>query len=173
MSTIYSAEDMPQVAPQLVVPYSYNSTALNVTWNAINQTRVLLRGKLIGHRIKYWKLNGTEENSVYYLSRSTRPWSLVVGLQPDTHYFVKVMAYNSAGEGPESERNSERTFRKAPQQPPASVNVYGVNPSTVRVVWRYVQPSFEEEPIMGQLLSTTIFSNLFKATLKVEIMTNR
>jgi len=27
-----------------------------------------------------------------------------VGLQPDTYYFVKVMAYNAAGEGPESER---------------------------------------------------------------------
>lgn len=44
---------------------------------------------------------------------------------------------------------SERTFRKAPQKPPSSVNIYGVNPSTVRVVWRYVQPSPEEEPLQG------------------------
>lgn len=62
---------------------------------------------------------------------------------------MKVMAYNSAGEGPESERYLERTYRKAPQKPPSSVNVYGVNPSTVRVVWRYVQPSLEEEPLIG------------------------
>lgn len=41
---------------------------------------------------------------MYYLSRSTRSWALIVGLQPDTEYYVKVMAYNSAGEGPESER---------------------------------------------------------------------
>lgn len=45
-----------------------------------------------------------EEDSIYYLSRTTRPWALIVGLQPDTYYFVKVMAFNSAGEGPESER---------------------------------------------------------------------
>lgn len=43
----------------------------------------------------------------------------------------------------------ERTFRNAPQKPPSSVHVYGINPSTVRVVWRYVGVTLEEEPIMG------------------------
>lgn len=43
----------------------------------------------------------------------------------------------------------ERTFRKAPQKPPSSVQMYGVDPSTVRVVWRYVAPSLDEEPIIG------------------------
>lgn len=43
----------------------------------------------------------------------------------------------------------ERTYRKAPQKPPSSVQVYGVNPSTVRVVWRYVGVTLEEEPIQG------------------------
>ncbi|XP_014603516.1 PREDICTED: contactin [Polistes canadensis] len=147
--TIYSAEDMPQVAPQQVVAHGFNSTSLNVSWAPIEQTRLKVRGKLIGHRIKYWKESNKEEDAVYYLSRTTRPWSLVVGLQPDTYYYVKVMAYNSAGEGPESERYLERTYRKAPQKPPSSVHVYGVNPSTVRVVWRYVQPSLEEEPLIG------------------------
>ncbi|KAH0956722.1 hypothetical protein HN011_007833 [Eciton burchellii] len=149
IETIYSAEDMPQVAPQQVYAMSYNSTSLNISWVPIEQTRERVRGKLIGHRIKYWKESNIEEDSTYYLSRTTRPWSLVVGLQPDTYYYVKVMAYNSAGEGPESERYLERTYRKAPQKPPSSVNVYGVNPSTVRVVWRYVQPSLEEEPLIG------------------------
>lgn len=147
--TIFSAEDMPQVAPQQVVAHGYNSTSLNVSWAPIEQTREKVRGKLIGHRIKYWKESNKEEDAVYYLSRTTRPWSLVVGLQADTYYYVKVMAYNSAGEGPESERYLERTYRKAPQKPPSSVHVYGVNPSTVRVVWRYVQPSLEEEPLIG------------------------
>lgn len=44
---------------------------------------------------------------------------------------------------------SERTYRKAPQKPPSSVQVYGVNPSSVRVVWRYVGVTMEEEPIKG------------------------
>jgi len=44
---------------------------------------------------------------------------------------------------------TERTFRKAPQKAPSAVTVYGIDPSTVRVVWRYVAPSFEEEPLIG------------------------
>uniref|UniRef100_A0A1A9W5Q7 Contactin n=1 Tax=Glossina brevipalpis TaxID=37001 RepID=A0A1A9W5Q7_9MUSC len=146
---IYSAEDMPLVAPERVIPIAYNSTAFNVTWDPIEITRENIRGRLIGHRIKYWKTTHDEEDAVYYLSRTTRNYALIVGLQPDTYYFVKVMAYNAAGEGPESERNEERTYRKAPQKPPSSVHIYGINPSTVRVVWRYVSPAQDEEPIEG------------------------
>lgn len=149
IETIFSAEDMPQAAPQGTYSQGYNSTALNVSWTPIEQSRERVRGKLIGHRIKYWKKENREEDAVYYLSRTTRPWSLVVGLQPDTYYFVKVMAYNSAGEGPESERYLERTYRKAPQKPPSSVNVFGRNPTSIKVVWRYVQPSLDEEPLIG------------------------
>ncbi|KAH8313129.1 hypothetical protein KR067_000813 [Drosophila pandora] len=169
IAVIHSAEDMPQVAPQKPIALAFNSTCFNVTWQPIDMSRENIRGKLIGHRLKYWKTTHQEEDSVYYLSRTTRNWALIVGLQPDTYYFVKVMAYNAAGEGPESERFEgksqktpkrttnylslfffiERTYRKAPQKPPSSVHVYGINPSTVRVVWRYVSPSQDEEPIEG------------------------
>lgn len=88
--TLYSAEDMPQVAPQQVSARGFNSTSLNVTWLPIDQSRERLRGKLIGHRLKYWKQENKEEESIYYLSRTTRNWALVVGLQPDTYYYVKV-----------------------------------------------------------------------------------
>jgi hypothetical protein len=87
---VYSAEDMPQVAPQKVQAVNFNSTSLNVSWIPIQETRDRVRGKLIGHRIKYWKQDNREETATYYLSRSTHPWSLIVGLQPDTYYFVKV-----------------------------------------------------------------------------------
>lgn len=146
---IFSAEDMPQVAPQQTIARSFNSTALNVSWVPVLQTRESIRGRLIGHRLKYWKKEHKEEDSVYFLSRSTQPWALIVGLEPDTYYFVKVMAFNAAGEGPESERYLERTFRHAPQKPPSSVNLFGVNPSTIRVVWRYIAPSQDEEPVQG------------------------
>ncbi|KAH8418008.1 hypothetical protein KR222_010217 [Zaprionus bogoriensis] len=146
---IHSAEDMPQVAPQKPFALAYNSTCFNVSWSPIDMSRENIRGKLIGHRLKYWKTTHQEEDAVYYLSRTTRNWALIVGLQPDTYYFVKVMAYNAAGEGPESERFEERTYRKAPQKPPSSVHVYGINPSTIRVVWRYVSPAQDEEPIEG------------------------
>ncbi|XP_017875975.1 contactin-like, partial [Ceratina calcarata] len=90
-----------------------------------------------------------EETAVYYLSRSKRPWALVVGLLPDTYYYVKVMAYNAAGEGSESEKYLERTYKKAPQKPLSSVNVFEMDLSTIRVTWCYVQPSLEEESLIG------------------------
>lgn len=83
------------------------------------------------------------------MSRQTRNWALIVGLEPDQYYWVKVMVYNAAGEGPESERYLERTYKKAPQKPPSSVHVHGINPSTVKVTWRYVSPSQDEEPVEG------------------------
>lgn len=49
--TIFSAEDMPQVAPVQVSARSYNSTALNVSWLPIEETREKIRGKLIGYRV--------------------------------------------------------------------------------------------------------------------------
>lgn len=55
VSIIYSAEDMPQVAPQQVWARGFNSTALNVTWKAVDQRREMIRGRLIGHRVS---LNG-------------------------------------------------------------------------------------------------------------------
>lgn len=56
---IYSAEDMPQVAPQRVIPFAFNSTAFNVTWQPIDITRENIRGRLIGHRVRniYYFLN--------------------------------------------------------------------------------------------------------------------
>lgn len=50
-TVIYSAEDMPQVAPQQVSARPFNSTSINVTWTPIELTREKIRGKLIGHRV--------------------------------------------------------------------------------------------------------------------------
>lgn len=50
---VYSAEDMPQAAPQLVSATSFNSTALNVTWQPISQDRETVRGRLIGYRVSF------------------------------------------------------------------------------------------------------------------------
>lgn len=102
----------------------YNSTALNITWIPIPEVREKIRGKLIGHRIKYWREDIDEiTESQYLLSRSTDPNALIIGLQPNTYYWVRVMAYNSAGPGPESERFLERTFKLRPQKPPTAVQV--------------------------------------------------
>ena len=53
-----------------------------------------MRGKLIGHRIKYWRkdLNETTE-SQYLLSRSEKPRALIIGLQPNAYYWVRTRQF--------------------------------------------------------------------------------
>lgn len=48
---------MPQSSPQQVFAISYNSTALNVSWAPIDQSREMLRGKLIGYRVSILHVN--------------------------------------------------------------------------------------------------------------------
>ena len=97
--TVMSAESLPAVAPTTVGARPFNSTAINVTWTPIPEVREKIRGQLIGHRIKYWRKDLNEViDSQYMLSRSTNPHALIIGLLPNTYYWVKVMAYNSAGE---------------------------------------------------------------------------
>ena len=95
---VMSAEDLPAVAPTRVGARPYNSTAMRITWNPIPEDRDKICGKLIGHRIKYWKKDLNEViDSQYVLSRSTDPNALIIGLLPNSYYWIRVMAYNSAG----------------------------------------------------------------------------
>ncbi|XP_037271064.2 contactin [Rhipicephalus microplus] len=147
---VYSAEGMPQVQPSGVYAVPHNSTALNVTWTPLDITREKIRGRLIGHRIKYWRSDLDRElDSLILLKRGIENWGLIVGLQPNTEYRVAVMAYNEAGSGPESEFFVAKTFKAAPLRPPTSVKVHALSPTSVRVTWRGVVPSIEEESIQG------------------------
>lgn len=53
VQVIYSAEDLPMIAPQRLYSIAYNSTSLNVTWEPVEQSREMIRGKLIGHRVSF------------------------------------------------------------------------------------------------------------------------
>lgn len=159
---IYSAEDMPQAQPTEVGAYAFNATSINVSWVPIDPTRDNIRGKLIGYRIKYWRRSDPETDNIIRLSLNATNSALIVGLIPNTFYWVRVMAYNSAGAGPESERFLERTWRFPPLTPPTAVNVSPVNPSTIRVTWRGITPSTTEEPLSGYMVSILIYPvNLF------------
>lgn len=147
---IFSAEKMPQIQPTRVKALPFNSTAFNVSWDPLDLDREKIRGKLSGHRIKYWKKDDNPEtDSLILLNRGTTPWGLIVGLQPNTEYWVSVMAYNDAGSGVESEKFLARTFKAAPLRPPTSVEVKAISPTAVAVKWRGILTSTEEEPIMG------------------------
>ncbi|XP_015790072.1 contactin isoform X2 [Tetranychus urticae] len=147
---VYSAESMPQVQPSLVTAFPFNSTSLNVSWAPLELTREKIRGKLIGHRIKYWRTGqDPQTDALTLLNRGTHNHGLIVALSPQTEYSVSVMAYNEAGSGPESEPAIARTFKAAPQRAPTNVKVKAIDSGYVQVTWRGVDASSDEEPING------------------------
>jgi hypothetical protein len=64
---------------------------------------------------------------------------------------VRVMAYNSAGPGPESERFLERTFKLRPQKPPTAVQVIQTSLLLVLLV-RSLMPLHKELLQKGEAL---------------------
>lgn len=54
--------------------------------------------------MKYWPESHAEIDAQIRLKLGTEPQGLIVGLKSNTYYWVRVMAYNSAGSGPESEK---------------------------------------------------------------------
>ncbi|RNA42165.1 Contactin [Brachionus plicatilis] len=143
----------------------YNSTAILVTWDPIEEDDFdILQGKLLGYVVRYWR-SGLEENLNYWRKRflGQRSSAIIIGLQPDTVYFVRVYVFNSAGESVESELFSHRTFRKAPQTMPQYVKVYQPKKPKERKVelpdnrdmyrlvveWRGISTNNNEEPLEG------------------------
>lgn len=143
----------------------YNSTAILVTWDPIPEDDFsILQGKLLGYVVRYWRYD-LEENQNYWRKRflGQRSSALVIGLEPDTVYFVRVYVFNSAGESVESQLFSHRTFRKAPMTPPQYVKIYqperpkdrkvilpdGREMFRLEVEWRGVSTENDEEPLEG------------------------
>lgn len=143
----------------------YNSTAILVTWDPIPEDDFsILQGKLLGYVVRYWRYD-LEENQNYWRKRflGQRSSALIIGLESDTVYFVRVYVFNSAGESVESQLFSHRTFRSAPKTPPQYVKIYqperpkdrkvilpdGREMFRLEIEWRGVSTDNNEEPLEG------------------------
>jgi hypothetical protein len=168
MTIVYTAEGIPRKPVSGVRCEPYNSTAILVHWQMIPEDDFsILQGKLLGYIVRYWRFD-QEENMNYWRKRfpGQRNSAVIIGLEPDTVYFVRVRVYNSAGESVESELFSHRTFRKAPQMPCQYVRVYQPDkPKERRVMlpdrremyrlnieWKGVSTNNDEEPLEGYMI---------------------
>ena len=152
--TIMSAEDLPTATPLQIRADRHNATAIRVEWDPVPQTREAIKGILRGYRINYWKQEGEEEAMAFY---NIVPWDtdngLIIGLDPKTYYFINVQVYNHAGFGPKSSMTIlEETYRLPPQEAPQEVHVFPVDYYTVKVEFRGVSTTIEEEPLQGYMV---------------------
>lgn len=147
---IYSAEDLPVLAPNSVSGYGYNESAIMVTWNPMDDKRETIRGKILGYIITYW--NRWQEDPVrtgvsYPGQRSS---GLITGLAfYDSDHFIYVQVYNSAGVGPPSGQITVTTKGEAPLLYPRIIQVFSHSPTSILITWRGIPTGNTEEALKG------------------------
>lgn len=126
-----------------------------------------------GYTVRYWR-KGLDELSNYWERHfpGQRSRAVIIGLEPNTEYAVRVQVYTQYGDSPESSVFSHRTFRLRPQLPPQYISVrqpQGEKNRRVRlfadvymykleVEWRGIFTSAEEEPLEGYMVMNLIES---------------
>ena len=68
-------------------------------------------------QVNYWLRYGEDENQAIQATLAgQREQALVIGLLPDTWYFVSVQVFNDAGNGQKSEKYPQETFRRGQEK---------------------------------------------------------
>ncbi|XP_056304624.1 neural cell adhesion molecule L1.2 isoform X2 [Danio aesculapii] len=157
----YSGEDYPLEAPLDVGLVLINSTAIKVTWAAVNRETV--RGRLQGYKI-YLTYSGPKGQ---HLRREPKTTSVVTtdsneekkflgDLQPYSHYKLAVSVFNYKGEGPQSESISFSTPEGVPG-PPSSLMLD--SPSETEMTVHWTPPNQPNGNLIGYILQYQQFDN--------------
>ena len=68
-------------------------------------------------QVNYWLRYGEDENQAIQATLAgQREQALVIGLLPDTWYYVSVQVFNDAGNGQKSEKYPQETFRRGQEK---------------------------------------------------------
>ncbi|XP_062314615.1 neural cell adhesion molecule L1.2 isoform X1 [Osmerus eperlanus] len=153
----YSGEDVPQEAPMDVGVVILNSTAIRVTWAAVDRETV--RGQLLGYKIHLTRYGSRvhhrgrrarEGETTVVLTVGANEEKLVIGgLLPFSHYALTATVFNSKGEGPPSETLSFQTDEGAPS-PPMSLNLDSPGETVMTLQW--TPPAHPNGILLGYLL---------------------
>ncbi|CAF1990480.1 unnamed protein product [Rotaria magnacalcarata] len=166
--TIRSAEERPTRLVPNVKCSAYNSTAMTVTWDMIDENdHSVLRGRLLGYTVRYWR-KSLDELQNYWERRfpGQRSRAIIIGLDSNIEYTVRVSVYTQFGDSPESSYFSHRTFRLPPQTPPQYITIrqprrekdkrtrlFGdVYMYKLEVEWRGISTTADEEPLEGYMV---------------------
>uniref|UniRef100_A0A671SI25 Contactin 3b n=1 Tax=Sinocyclocheilus anshuiensis TaxID=1608454 RepID=A0A671SI25_9TELE len=117
IATVFSAEEVPSVAPERVSAKSLSAADIEVTWEPTASTPE----RVLGYEVVYWE-DDTKPDTVGKV-RITGNYTAVnvSGLQGNTQYYLAVCAFNTAGTGPQSVPVNVTTKKPPPGQPPQNV----------------------------------------------------
>ncbi|MCI4375167.1 hypothetical protein PGIGA_G00106180 [Pangasianodon gigas] len=115
--TVFSAEEVPSIAPERVVARSLSASDIEVSWEAVQSSPE----RVLGYEVVYWE-DDTKPETVGKVRISNNSTAVnVSGLQGNTLYYLAVCAFNTAGSGPQSLPVNATTKKPPPGQPPLNV----------------------------------------------------
>ncbi|CAI5767516.1 contactin-3 isoform X1 [Podarcis lilfordi] len=166
VTTVYSAEEEPTIAPSGVSANSLSSSVIEVSWVSIPWK--MSSGRLLGYEVRYWNNGGKEQSSNRIKAIGNETSVRITDLMSNLVYYTAVRAYNSAGAGPFSATVNATTKKTPPSQPPGNV-VWNVTDSRVMLNWEQVHAMENESEVIGyKILYRTSSQNELSV-----LMTNR
>lgn len=172
---VYSAMGMPVAVPTNIWGEGYNSTALTVHWEPVPDTRNEIKGKLGGYQVLYYLRTQDEDDTKDFKHRQAirfhgqRNSGVVIGLSPDTYYYVQVQVFTDAGLGPLGEKNLAETMNPAPALYPQEVKVVSKDASSVVVSWRGVSTGQAEDSLKGYVVFVWKANEHFRQAKPIDV----
>ncbi|KAJ0023301.1 hypothetical protein NQD34_003200 [Periophthalmus magnuspinnatus] len=147
IATVYSAEEVPSVAPKRVVARSVSAVQIEVVWEALRD----IPERVLGYEVVYWE-DDTKPDTIGKV-RLTGNYSAtnLTGLRADTAYYISVAAFNTAGPGPQTAPINSTTKKPPPDRPPLNIQWTMVG-STLSLHWDPVVATETESKVTGYLV---------------------
>ncbi|XP_077582191.1 contactin-3 [Stigmatopora nigra] len=147
IGTVYSAEDVPSVAPKRVIPRIVSATQIEVIWEALPA----IPERVLGYEVMYWE-DDTKPDTVGKVRISGNHTIVnITGLNSNTAYYLAVSACNTAGPGPQSVPINITTKKPPPDRAPLNVK-WSMIGSTLSLHWDPVVATEKESKVTGYLV---------------------
>uniref|UniRef100_A0A8K9V7Z8 L1 cell adhesion molecule, paralog a n=1 Tax=Oncorhynchus mykiss TaxID=8022 RepID=A0A8K9V7Z8_ONCMY len=154
----YSGENVPLEAPMDVGVVLLNSTAIRVTWAAVDRDTV--RGHLLGYKIHLTRFGSRghhrgrrarePESSMVVETGANEEKRVLGGLRPYSHYALTVTVFNSKGEGPPSDPPLSFSTDEGAPGPPMSLHLE--SPAETEMTLHWTPPAQPNGVLKGYLL---------------------
>uniref|UniRef100_A0A674PM27 Contactin 3b n=1 Tax=Takifugu rubripes TaxID=31033 RepID=A0A674PM27_TAKRU len=167
IATVYSAEEVPSVAPKRVRTRSVSAVQIEVIWEALPA----LPERVLGYEVVYWE-DDTKPDTVGKV-RISGNYTVVniTGLKASTVYYLSVAAFNTAGPGPQSVPINSTTKEPPPDRAPHNIQWTMIG-STLSLHWDPVIAMETESKVTGYLNHYNDVTALFTNKTAVELTLN-
>nr|XP_014345689.1 PREDICTED: contactin-3 [Latimeria chalumnae] len=146
VTTVFSAEEEPTLAPSKVFGRSLSSSEIEVYWDPVPWK--MNTGRVLGYEVTYWNSEENENSANKVKISKNKTTVRITGLKSSKLYYAAVKAYNTAGSGPSSIAVNITTKKPPPSQAPGNV-IWNITSSRIFLNWDHVKSLDNESEVTG------------------------